>query len=148
MVMVAPSRADEIGSGSSGPPAGSVLGLRIPADAGGPVSLVVLALTASALSDAIGGGLLEDSLIGDADGAGYTFYVDELRVAKGLPRNDRAGVLAARLGHVNRAWLDDLRGDVLVLGCDGRLDDVSVPRLVVEAAAWSGLVVQWVGVAR
>ena len=122
--------------------AGSVLGLRIPADAGGPVSLVVLALTASALSDAIGGGLLEDSLIGDADGAGYTFYVDEFRVAKGLPRNERAAVLAARLGHVNRAWLADLCGDVLVLGCDERLDDVSVPGCVVEAAALSGLVVE------
>jgi hypothetical protein len=30
-------------------------------------------------------------------------YPDEHRVAKGLPRNDRAAVLAVRLGHVNRA---------------------------------------------
>ncbi len=126
----------------------SVLGLRIPADAGGPLALAVLRLTASELSDAIGGGLLEDALIGDVDGAGYTFYLDEHRVAKGLPRNERAGVLAARLGHVNRAWLADLRGDVLVLGCDGRLDDVSVPRFVVEAADRSGLVVQPVGADR
>jgi hypothetical protein len=93
-------------------------------------------------------GLLKDALIGEVDGGGYTFYLDEHRVAKGLPPNGRAAVLAARLGHVNRAWLADLRGDVLVLGCDGRLDDVSVPRSVVEAAARSGLVVQPVGAQR
>jgi hypothetical protein len=119
-----------------------VLGFRIPADAGGSVALTVLPLTASALSDPVGGGLLEDAPIGEAGGSGYTFYVDELRVARVLPRNDRAVVLAVRLGHVNRAWLADLRADVLVLGCDGRLDDVSVPRFVVGAAVRSGLTVQ------
>jgi hypothetical protein len=119
-----------------------VLGLRIPADAGRPVVLAVLRLTATDLSDAIGGGLLEDALTAEDGGSGYTFYVDEHRVAKGLRGNDRAAVLAARLGHVTRAWLADLRGDVLVLGCDGRLDDVSVPRFVVDAAVRSGLMVQ------
>jgi hypothetical protein len=89
---------------------GSVLGLRIPADEGRPVTLAVLRLTASELSDAIGGGLLEDALIGDVDGAGCTFYLDGHRTAKGLPRNDRAAVLAVRLGHVSRAWPADLRG--------------------------------------
>jgi hypothetical protein len=33
-------------------------------------------------------------------------------------------------------------GDVLVLGCDGRLEDVSVPQLVVDAAVRSGLFVE------
>jgi hypothetical protein len=120
---------------------GPVLGLRIPADLGQPVSLAVLPLTASALSEAIGGGLLEDALIGESKGSGYTF-LDEHRAAQGLPPNGREAVLAARLGHVNRAWPADLRGDVLVLGCDGRLDDVSVPRFVVKAAARSGRTVQ------
>ena len=50
--------------------------------------------------------------------------------------------MAARLGHVNRAWLADLRGDVLVLGCDERLDDVSVPGCVVETTGLSGLIVE------
>jgi hypothetical protein len=133
-----------VGGGRESERAGrrSVLGLRIPADAEGAVSLVVLRLTASELSDAIGGGLLEDALVGDVGGWGYTIYLDEHRVAKGLAPNGRAAVLAARLGHVNRAWLADLRGDVLVLGCDERLDDVSVPGCVVEAAALSGLVVE------
>jgi hypothetical protein len=51
----------EVGPTAAGGPSdgrvgcGSVLGLRIPADAGGSVSLAVLRLTASALSDAIGG---------------------------------------------------------------------------------------------
>jgi hypothetical protein len=134
-----------IGDEAAGPK--SVLGLRIPADEKSPLSLAVLRLTASGLSAAVGGGLLEDALVGEAGGAGCRFYVDENRVARGLPRNDRAGVLAAHLGHVTRAWLANLRGDVLVLGCDGRLGDVSVPRSVVEAATRSGLAVQRVGAA-
>jgi hypothetical protein len=120
----------------------SVLGLRIPVDVGRPLALVVLPLSASALSDAIGGGLLEDALTAEGGDGGYTFYVDEFRVAKGLHPNDRAAVLAVRLGQVNRAWLADLRGDVLVLGADGWLEDVSVPLLVVEAAVRSGLFVE------
>ncbi len=141
----------EVGMTAAGGPSGgragcgSVLGLRIPTEESSPVTLALLRLRASELSDAIGGGLLEDALIGEAEGSGYTFYVDELRVAKGLPPNGRAALLAARLGHVTRAWLADLRGDVLVLGCDGRLDDVSVPRVVVEAATRSGLTVLPVG---
>jgi hypothetical protein len=126
--------------------AGSVLGLRIPADGARRVTLRVLRLSASELSDAVGGGLPEDTPMCDADGAGYTFYLDGHRVAKGLRLNDRAAVLSARLGHVSRAWLADLRGDVLVLGADGHLEDVAVPRVVLEAAARSGLMVQRVEV--
>lgn len=121
---------------------GAVLGLRIPADAGRSVTLTVLRLSASALSDAVGGGFVEDALTAEHGGGRYTSYVDEHRVAKGLPGNERAAVLAARLGHVTRAWLADLRGDVLVLGADGCLDDVSVPRFVVYTAVRSGLMVQ------
>lgn len=120
----------------------SVLGLRISAEVGQPLALVALPLSASALSDAIGGGLLDDALTAEGGDGGYTFYVDEHRVAKGLPGNDRAAVLSARLGHVTRAWLADLRGDVLVLGCGGRLEDVSVPLFVVDAAVRSGLFVE------
>jgi hypothetical protein len=126
----------------------TVLGLVIPADRGEPVTLAVLGLTASRLSDAIGGGLLEDALCAVCDGSGYTFYLDEQRVAKGLPRNERAAVLSARLGHVGRAWLAGLCGDVLVLGCDERLDDADVPPSVVDAATRCGLDVQPVREAR
>lgn len=136
------------GSGGASAGCGSVLALRIPTDESSPVALALLRLSASELSDAIGGGLLEDALTDEVDEGGYTFYVDAHRAAKGLPLNDRAGVLAVRLGHVCRAWLADLCGDVLVLGCDGRLHDVSVPRSVVEAVSRSGLAVQPVGVDR
>jgi hypothetical protein len=40
---------------------------------------------------------------------------------------------------VDRAWLADLRGDALVLGCDRRLDDTDVPGVVVAAACRAGL---------
>ncbi|HET9657497.1 MAG TPA: hypothetical protein VFP72_19250 [Kineosporiaceae bacterium] len=139
-----PAAAEESGDGCAG--RGSVLGLRIPADASLPVSLMVLRLTVADLSDAIGGGPLEDAVTGEQDGHGYVFYGDAHRVAKGLPGNDRAATLSARLGHVTRAWLADLCGDVLVLGCDRRLDDVSVPQFVVDAAVRSGLLGAGAGV--
>jgi hypothetical protein len=126
----------------------SALGLRIPADIGAPVKLVALTLTAVELSEAIGGGLLEEALDGEYDGGGYTFYLDEHRVAKGMPRNERAAVLAARLGHVGRELLSDLRGDALVMGWDRRLDDSSIPRGVLEVASRAGLLVEHAGVER
>jgi hypothetical protein len=88
---------------------GSVLGWRIPADADVSVSFVVLRLRAVELSEAIGGGLLEEALTSDGGEGGYTCYVDHPRVAKGLPPNGRAAVSSARLGHVTRAWLADLQ---------------------------------------
>lgn len=116
-----------------------VLGLRIPLDATRSVTLALLRRSAAGLSSAIGGRLLEEALHGDCGGQGYTFYLDERRVTKGLAGNERAAVLAARLGYVDREWLADLRGDVLVLGCDGRLDDANVPQGVLEAASRAGL---------
>jgi hypothetical protein len=126
----------------------SSLGLRIPADIGAPVRLVALSLTAVELSEAIGGGLLEEALDGEYNGDGYTFYLDEHRVAKGMPGNERAAVLATRLGHVNRELMADLRGDALVMGLDRRLDDSSIPRGVLEAASRAGLLVERPGVER
>lgn len=120
----------------------SVRGLRIPADMARPVALPVLRLTAPELSDAIGGGLLEEVLTTSRGESGYTFYLDMDRVPKGMPSNERAATLAARLGHANQATLADLRGDVLVLGCDRWLNDMNVPPFVVEAAVHSGLVTE------
>jgi hypothetical protein len=53
--------------------AGSVLGLRVPADTELPLSLVVLRLRALELSEAIGGGLVENALTVGGGGVGYTF---------------------------------------------------------------------------
>lgn len=116
-----------------------VLGLRVPADNEQRVEVLELKLTAAAFSDAIGGGLLEESLHGEADRKTYIVYLDEQRVAKGLPGNQRAALLAARLGHVHRDWMAELRGDVLILGCDRRLNDADVPDGVMEAAFRAGL---------
>ena len=80
-----------------------------------------------------------EALTGRVDGSGYAFCLDRHRVARALPGNERAAVLAARLGHVTRTWLAGLRGDVLVLGCDEQGQHVSVPRPVVDAATRSGL---------
>ncbi|MGL5867098.1 MAG: hypothetical protein ACRCYX_14745 [Dermatophilaceae bacterium] len=108
--------------------------MRVPAHPDESVSVVTVAVSAVALSDAIGGGLLDDSVQGTADGGRYVMYLDEERVAKGLPDNPRAASLAVRLGHVDRTWLADLRGDVLVVGCTVRGGDLDVPRGVVAAA--------------
>jgi hypothetical protein len=118
-----------------------VRALRVPASPREPVAVVMVKVSAVALSDAIGGGLLDDSVQGTAAGARYVFYLDEERVAKGLPDNPRAASLVTRLGHVDRAWLAGVRGDLLVTGCTIHGDDVDVPRGVVVAARRSGLVV-------
>jgi hypothetical protein len=119
-----------------------VSGLLIPSDAGLHCTIRDITLTAVALSDAIGGGLLEDGLLGEISGARFCFYLDEDRVAKGLPPNERAAVLSARLGQTDRTWMASLRGDTLILGCDERLNDTDVPLRVVEAARATGLVVR------
>jgi hypothetical protein len=116
-----------------------VLVLRVPADERAPVGAFQVALSAAAFSDAIGGGLLDETLDGSVDGAGYVLLLDEHRVTKSLPGNQRAAVLAARLGHLNRRWLANLRGDALVVGCGPGGTDADVPDGVIEAAARSGL---------
>jgi hypothetical protein len=116
-----------------------VLVLRVPADHRAPVRLVQLAASAVTFSDAIGGGYLDEALDGVVDECPYVVVLDEHRVAKGLRANQRAAVLAARLGHVNRAWLADLRGDALIVGCGRGGADTDVPDGVIDAAARSGL---------
>jgi hypothetical protein len=118
---------------------GPVLVLRVPADEDTPVGLVRVVASAAAFSDALGGAFLDDALDGWVEGAGYVVLLDEHRVAKGLRGNQRAAVLAARLGHVSRCWLADLRGDALVLGCGPGGTDTDVPGGVIDAARRSGL---------
>jgi hypothetical protein len=116
-----------------------VLALRVPADRRNPLAVVRVAASAAAFSDVIGGGFLDDALDGSVEGHCYVVFLDEHRVAKGLPDNQRAAVLAARLGHVNRQWLADLRGDALIVGCGRGGVDVDVPGAVVDAAHQAGL---------
>jgi hypothetical protein len=125
-----------------------VVGLVIPADPQARLLVTVMAATRSGIGAALGGGLVEDALTGQVGGAGYTFYADQNRVMKDLPGNDRAAVLAARLGHTHRGLMAGLRGDVLVLGCRGLAEDVSVPRAVVDAARRSALILTEPGAGR
>jgi hypothetical protein len=116
-----------------------VLALRIPADDRQPVTVVSVALTAVALSEQIGGGLLDDTFHGVVDGESYCILLDEERLTKDLPDNQRAATLAARLGHLERGWLAELRGDVLVTGIDDHEQETHVPARVLMAACRSGL---------
>lgn len=120
--------------GEGGPRIGPVLALRVPADAGEPVSVVLVRPSAVALSDALGGGLLDDAFVGSCEGGRFGVYLDEERVAKNLPGNDRAAVLTARLGQVDRSWLADLRGDAVIVGVDVRGGDCDIPAGVLVAA--------------
>jgi hypothetical protein len=117
----------------------SVHGLLVPWDQRRPCQVQELTLTAVSLSDAIGGGLLEEGLHGQVDGVTFSMYLDEDRVARGLPTNERAAALSARIGQVDGWWLTEMRGDALFLGCDEQFADTDVPEVVIEAARRGGL---------
>jgi hypothetical protein len=116
-----------------------VLALRIPADNCAPVTVVSVALTAVALSEQIGGGLLDDTFHGVVDGVSYRILLDEERLAKDMPGNQRVATLAARLGHFEHGWLAELRGDALVTGIDDYDQETHLPARVLMAACRSGL---------
>lgn len=97
-----------------------VRALLIPADPQRPITLIDVEDSATAFSDAIDGGLLDDTITGRLGrrlgGSRYVMYLDErtrdVSGAGALPDNRRATVLAARLGHIDRDLLRRLRGDV------------------------------------
>ena len=120
------------------PRIGPVLALRVPADDGEPVTVVLVRPSSVALSDAIGGGLIDDALVGGCEGDRFGLYLDEERVAKNLPPNDRAAVLLVRLGHTDREWLAGLCGDAVIVGVDGRGGDCDVAAEVLVAACGGG----------
>jgi len=94
---------------------------------------------ATAFSDAIGGGLLEEIHQDVVTGSRYLVYGDEDRTAKGLQANARAAVLAARLGWIDQADRVGLHGDLLLVGTDMHSRDTNVPSAVLDAATSAGL---------
>lgn len=108
--------------------------LRVPADPGESLALLQVKDSSVAFSDMIGGGLLDDGTRGLVQGDLFVFCVDEQRVLRALPVNGRAVVLSARLGQVDRRWLAELCGDVLLVGLDRCGGDGNVPLGVVTAA--------------
>jgi hypothetical protein len=121
------------------PPEGlSVAGLYIPAAIREPLRLIAVRPTESGIAEAVGSGAAEEELNGEVDGGGYTVYLDQHRVAKGLADNERAARLVIALGH-GQSEGDELRGDVVVLGSDQHLADTDVPCGVLEAALGVGV---------
>lgn len=104
---------------------------------GVPAEVIEVGETAEAISDALGGHLLDDTTIGELPGGRQvTFYRSETPGA--LPDNPAAAALAARTAATDRRTLARLRGPVLVLGLDG-VRDVSIPDELIVVARQTGL---------
>jgi hypothetical protein len=123
-------------------PAGPLLGLLLVPGPSPVAALIPIADSARAISDTLGGHLVDDTLVAALDdGTAVTFYRTDLTgatVVPALPDNPAAAVLAARLGLTD--WQDQtrLRGPILVLGLDGARD-ISVPQSLLTAARQAGL---------
>jgi hypothetical protein len=117
-----------------------VLGLLVPADADRDCERVELPLSAVALSDCIGGGLLDEVFYGEVfHGQRFCVYADLDRVTKDMAPNVRAEELVARLNGSHRPPGLDLRGDVLFLGATAVDDDADLPGAVWAIAHACGL---------
>jgi hypothetical protein len=96
-----------------------VRALRVSADPAEACSVVEVALSGVAFSQQIGGGLLDEAHIEQAPDGGYTVYaaLDRWPESGQSPAvNERAMVLAARLGWAHLVDRAGLFGDVLLVG--------------------------------
>lgn len=129
-----------------------VLALRIPADPRLPCELLALHASAAALSDVIGGGMLDDVLVVDIQGRRCCLYADAGRHAKDLPVNERALALVRVLadtpgstlepppaGAGDSRPLDGACGDVLVTGLDAADNDADLPGILLLRIRDAGL---------
>jgi hypothetical protein len=111
-----------------------VRALLLPADPRRPSQIIPVELSSSAISDIIGGGLLHEVDCTDTTMPMHVVYQDADRDTKGLPHNDRAWQLAARLNWPHVHQRISLRGDALITGLDGMGQDTDVPDEVATAA--------------
>jgi hypothetical protein len=116
-----------------------ITALLVPADDTDPVRLLQVEDRAQVFSEAIGGGLLDETAAELPDGQLVALYQDEDRHAVGLPSNARAAQLAAYLCLARRVPFGQLRGDLLVTGLDASRCDTNVPSVVLVAARRAGL---------
>lgn len=92
----------------------------------------MVADTAAAISDLLGGVLLDDAVTWSlGGGTSAAVYCAENRA--GLLANQRLSVLATRLGIVDRAFHAAARGDALVLGATRQGRDIDVPDAIIVA---------------
>jgi hypothetical protein len=116
------------------PSTARVRALFLPADPRRPGQIIPVALSSSAISDVIGGGLLDEVDCTDTSMPMHVIYQDAHRDTKGLPHNDRAWRLAARLNWPHVHQRISLRGDALITGLGGMGQDTDVPNDVATAA--------------
>jgi hypothetical protein len=117
-----------------------LVGLLVPADAGRPLALRPVRDSAAAISDLLGGVLLDDAVIWNVGGGvGVSVYWAEDRA--GLPVNQRLSVLVTRLGIVDRTFHAVACGDALLLGATRQGRDVDLPGWVAGAADRCGYTV-------
>ena len=107
-------------------------GLLVPADAGRPLALRAVTDSSAAISDLLGGVLLDDAVTWNLGGGVFaSVYWAEDRA--GLPVNQRLSVLATRLGIVDRTFHATARGDALLLGTTRQGRDIDLPDAVAAA---------------
>jgi len=108
--------------------------LRIPAHQSAAAEVVWLRNRSTCLSDAIGGGNLEEVIrVPPVHGAdGWCLYLDEDRRAKGLAWNGALSVVLTGLGCACVGLV--LAGDALISGLTSNHDDTDVPGVVLRAA--------------
>jgi hypothetical protein len=114
-------------------PPGWLIGLLVPAEPDRACALLMLRDAASSLSEALGGGLLDERAVDGTPAHRCWLYLDESRRSRLLPPNRRLERLAAALGWP-RDPADGWCGPALVTGRDLRWADRDVPSVVVAAA--------------
>lgn len=126
------------------PPVGLLLGLLLVPGPSPVAAMVRVADTAQAISDTLGGHLVDDTAVAALDThTGVTFYhpdPTDSPAAAVLPDNPAAAALAAQLGLTDRHVQAQLRGPVLALGLNGTRD-TCVPEALLTAAHQAGLTV-------
>lgn len=114
-------------------PEGWLFGLLVPCDEDNPCTLIALQDSATGISDALGGVLLDTCAIDGLPTHRCWVYLDSDRHDRGLPRNRQLARLASALG-----WPRDRSGDwlgpALITGRDLHWADRDLPSVVLMAA--------------
>lgn len=133
-----PPRARAAAWGRPGERTRLLVGLLIPAGGTGPLWVVAVADRASAISDTLGGVLLDDPYTWcTAAGGWVSAYLGEGRHRRG--DNPRLSVVATRLGVTDRRFHAATRGEALLLGTALTGVDRDLPEAVLAEVARCGL---------